>query len=301
MCAHKDGTHVPRGTIGSVILWLGIAGHLAVWAAMYAVGVAIILGEFLGRPIGWMGLVYVTLCAHSGYLFDRIKFRDADLDPADLMAEPVRHAFLRQRAKWLRILMLTEWIGAAAVGVVLSPVLGVVVVGGVVAGYVYSGWRPERGSRLKDLAGLKAGLVASAVVGLGLAAVIGPEINWELGGLPEFDVMHWMILGGVWLIVFGDAVACDLDDHASDGIHSTRSLPVLMGTRRAAVIATGLLVVGGAMVTFGGEGGGNGADQSRVLFAGMIVASGIGIMRQRKRRDWIDGRMLAVVLVVAFV
>jgi len=297
MCAHKDGTHVPRGTIGSLNLWLGIAGHLAVWAAMYAVGVAVVLGEFLGRPIGGMGLVYVTLCAHSGYIFDRVKFRDSDLDPADLMAEPLRHSFLRRRAKWLRILMGAEWIGAAAVGVVISPVLGVVVVGGVVAGYVYSGWRPGKGSRLKDLAGLKAGLVASAVVGLGLAAVVGPEIGWDVGALLGLvGELPWVILGGVWLIVCGDAVVCDLDDRVSDGVHSTRSLPVLMGARRAALVAAGLLVVGGVMVAMGGDI----LYQSRVLFSAMIVVSGVGIMRLRKRRDWIDGRMLVVVLVVMY-
>ncbi|MBL4809782.1 MAG: hypothetical protein JKY43_06965, partial [Phycisphaerales bacterium] len=258
----------------------------------------IILGEFLGRPvggIGGMGLVYVALCAHSGYLFDRVKFRDADLDPADLMADPIRHGFLRRWAKWLRILMVAEWIGAVAVGGVISPVLGVVVLGGVFAGYVYSGWRPGKGARLKDLAGLKAGLVASAVVGLGIAAVLGAEIGWDDGMvLPEIGVWPWMMLGGVWLIVCGDAVVCDLDDRASDGVHSTRSLPVMIGMRRAGIVAAGFLVFGGLLVAISGDG----PDRMRVVFAGMIVVSGIGIMRLRKRRDWIDGRMLVVVLVV---
>ena len=301
MCAHKDGQDVPRGTIGAVRLWIAAAGHLAVWAVMYAAGVAIILGEFLENQIGDLGLVYVCLCAHSGYLLDRIKFRDADLDPADLMAEPGRHVFLRRRAKWLRVLMAAEWIGAATVGVVISPVLGAVVFGGVVVGYLYSGWKPGKGARLKDVTGLKAGLVASAVVGLGLAAVLGESV-WD-EGLWELDlhIQSLMTMLGLWLIVCGDAVVCDLDDVRSDGVYLTRSLPVLMGTRRAAIIAAGLLVVGGAMVTFGGEGSSDGLNQSRVLFAGMIVASGLGIMRQRKRRDWIDGRMLAVALFAVFV
>ncbi len=300
MCAHKDGGNVPRGTIGTLNLWLGIAGHLALWAAMYAAGVAIILGAFLGRPVGGLGILYVVLCAHSGYIFDRVKFRDADLDPADLMADPGRHVFLRRSAKWLRVLMIAEWIGAAAVGVVVSPVLGGVVLGGVIAGYVYSGWRPGKGKRLKDLAGLKALLVACAVVGLGLAAVVGPEIGWNVGALLKLvGELPWVVLGGVWLIVCGDAVVCDLDDLTSDGVFSTRSFPVLMGARRAGVVAAGLLVVGGMMVAFGRGGGGEGFDVSRVMFSGMIALSGVGIMRLEKRRDWIDGRMLLVVLIVS--
>jgi len=294
MCAHKDGGNVPRGTIEIVKLWLRVAGHLAVWPVMYAAGVGIILGEFLGRPIGELGLVYVTLCAHSGYMLDRVKFRDADFDPADLMADSERANFLRRIARRLRLVMALEWVAAAAVGVVISPVLGVLVLGGILLGYLYSGWRPGRRARLKDVHGLKAGLVACAVVGLGLAAVVGPEIGWDAGALLKLvGELPWVVLGGVWLIVCGDAVVCDLDDHESDRAYSTRSLPVLMGARRAAVVAAGLLAIGGVMVAMGGEG----MDQMRVLFAGLIVVSGIGIVRLRKRRDWIDGRMLLMVLV----
>ncbi len=311
MCAHKNGDDVPHGTIAATQITpaknpLQIAGHLAIWASAYSVGVAIILGEFLNRPIGFLELAYVALCAHSGYLFDRIKFRDADLDPADLMADPRRHLFLRQFTKPLRILMVTEWIGAMAIGSLISPILGILVLGGIVAGYLYSGWRPVTNTtgghghgRLKDLPGLKAGLVGCSVVGLGLAAIFGAEL--PLGGadfwdrwMKLFGETPWIIVVGVLVMVCGDAVICDLDDRESDGKYFTQSLPVMIGMRPAALVAAGLLVAGGLLVVV------DAGDEVRMraLFGAMVAVSGIGIMRQQKRRDWIDGRMLIVVLSV---
>ena len=300
MCAHKDG-YVPHGTIKPQDSWLRIAGHLAVWAVAYAVGVAVVLGAFLDRPIGGLGLVYVMLCGHGGYVLDRVKFRDVDLDPADLMAEPGRHGYLRRRAGWLRILMVVEWVGAAAVGAVISPVLGGVVLGGVLAGYLYSGWRPGKVSRLKDVAGLKAGLVSCAVVGLGLFAVLGESIGAGFGWVGGLD---WVAVGGVVLVVCGDAVVCDLDDRESDGAYLTRSVPVSIGSRGAKIVAAVLLVLGSVVLAAWSP-----ADQVRMraLFGGLIAVSGIGIMRRPTsyglggRRDWIDGRMLVVALVVVLV
>jgi len=308
MCAHNNGDDVPHGTIAAAQNPLQIVGHLAIWATGYSVGVAIILGEFLVRPIGFLALAYVALCAHSGYLFDRVKFRDADLDPADLMADPDRHLFLRRFSRSIRILMVVEWIGAVAVGGVISPVLGAVVIGGIVAGYVYSGWRPMAGGRwvrLKDIAGFKAVMVGGAVVGLGLIAVLGEALPRSFGALGRVgDVaggVPWILIVGMLVMVCGDAVICDLDDQESDEKYRTRSLPVMIGMRRSALVASGLLVTGGLMVAL--DAGEN--VQARALFAGMAVVSGLGIMRQGKdfggRRDWIDGRMLMVVICVMIV
>lgn len=309
MCAHKSGDDVPRGTIhpGPLIQSVKSAGHLAIWAVMYAVGVALILGEFLGHPLEWKAIVYVALCSHAGYLFDRIKFRDSDLDPADLLADPDRHRFLRSRARWLRILMAVEWISAVGLGWMIAPVLGGLVFGGVLAGYVYSGWSPSDRSRLKDISGLKAWLVSGAVVGLALAVVLA-----EAGVLADVQQIGsalyghgWWCVVGMLLVVCGDAVICDLDDSASDRVYRTRSLPVMIGDRWSGVVAIGLLIFGSGLIIAGMSEatGGPGGDPFRIglVFTSMCAASGVLILKSGPmiggRRDWIDGRMLVLTIV----
>ena len=300
MCAHKD-SHVPHGTItpqdqSPKFQPIVIFGHLAGWAVMYSIGVAIILGKFLQHPITPSALAYVALCAHSGYLLDRIKFRDADLDPADLMADPRRHTYLRRHAQKLRVVMIAEWVLAMVIGFLMTPVLGIFVFSGIFAGYVYSGWKPGKVSRLKDVAGFKAIMVSGAVVGLGAAAVLGERVlDGEPYVWPDAVVLVCSLVG-MGLVVFGDAVICDLDDRESDGMYNTRSLPVLVGSRLAGWVGGGGLLVGGVVIVVGGIGGSG--LQLRMVFAAMVVVSGLGILRGGSilggRRDWIDGRMLAV-------
>ncbi|MBO6513907.1 MAG: hypothetical protein JJ974_08090 [Phycisphaerales bacterium] len=303
MRAHKSVGDVPHGTIesGFPINWIKAAGHLAVWAVMYAIGVALMLGELLGFPLGWEALLYVALCSHAGYLFDRLKFRDSDLDPADLLADPDRHGFLRSRSGWIRVLMVLEWIAAMVVGLLLSTWLSVLVVGGVVVGYVYSGWPPSDRARLKDVSGLKAWLVSIAVVGLGCAALLA-QVDL-FGGidslLSTLSERQSMCILGMLLVVCGDAVLCDLDDSASDRVYRTRSLPVMVGDRWSALSAVGLLVVGSGVILLGLVGGD--LLVGGVWFVGLVLLSGVVILVAGPmiggRRDWVDGRMLIAALV----
>ncbi len=294
MCAHKGG-HVPRGTIALLHRF----GHLAGWAVLYSVAVYIALSEFLEHPIGILELSYVTLCAHAGYLLDRVKFRDRDLDPADLMADHDRHTYLRKHARIIRIIMALEWVAAGIVGTVISPMFGFLVIGGITAGYVYSGWRPaEAGgrTRLKDVFGLKAILVSGAVVGLGVAPVVvgSPEY-------PAFDQFA-MKLFGMGLVVFGDAVICDLDDRTSDDAFGTKSVPVLLGIRRAGLVGMLVLVIGCGVLWYSAPGE---TTFAAVVFGGFVALSGLGALAAGPwiggRRDWIDGRMMAASLLMIVV
>ncbi len=217
------------------------------------------------------------------------------------MALPTRHGYLRRRARWIRLVMWIEWIIAAALGTAHDPLLGALVVGGVIAGYVYSGWKPKEGehgrSRLKDLHGLKALLIACSVVGLGVAGSVGFGELGMINALRLVPTLGWISVAGVWCIVLGDAVVCDLDDVESDGTFLIQSLPVMIGKRAAGVIAGLMLALGGTMVVLSGywEGSGAGSVGDRMFFAATVALSGIGIMRLHHRRDWIDGRMLVLV------
>ena len=306
MCAHKNG-HVPRGTIAPnnpapnqplVIRVVAIFGHLAGWAVLYSLGIAIMLGELLNDPITPPALIYVALCAHSGYLLDRIKFRDADLDPADLMADPLRHAYLRNHARLLRIVMWIEWALAIGVGFQITPLLGAFVLSGIAAGYLYSGWKPGKVARLKDVAGLKAVMVSCAVLGLCAAAVLGERILEEGPHVWPDAMVIVCTLVGMGLVVFGDAVICDLDDRVSDGRFNTKSLPVMVGSRIAGFVGGGILLLGGMVIVVGGIS--HDDLQLRIVFTAILVISGLGILRWGSawggRRDWIDGRMLVIAL-----
>jgi hypothetical protein len=282
MCAHNH-RDVPCGTIGL----LSRFGHLAGWAVLYSIGVTVILAHLLEREVGGAGIVYVALCAHAGYLLDRVKFRDRDLDPADLMAEPGRHQYLRRHAAWIRSLMIIEWIAAMVTGAMISPFLGGLVLVGIAAGIGYAGWKPGKVSRLKDIAGLKAVLVSGAVTGLATATTF----HGDLRPLAETPSLLWWIMG-IGMIVFGDAVICDLDDEPSDDAFQTRSLPVLLGGRRAGIVGLSAMGLGSSVLL---------SDRSGLdiwLFCGMHVLTGTAILfAARKRRDWIDGRMLVVALI----
>lgn len=310
MCAHRSGDDVPRGTILTIEWWLfclRIFGHLAGWAVAYSVGVSLVLVVLIGVELQWMGVVYVVLCAHGGYMLDRVKFRDCDLDPADLMADPERHQFLREHAKILRVIMFAEWVGAVVVGTLMSPALGVLVVGGILAGYLYSGWRPAMvGSdgtsygawdgrrRMKDIAGLKAFLVSGAIVGLGIAGAYGDQIVSV-----RIDAGLVWIVVGMGMVVLGDAVICDLDDRVSDGAYCTRSLPVIVGFGFGALIGIVMMVFGGVVLMIGEDD--DAGRIGRLLFGLGVVLSGVVITvlgpRIGGRRDWIDARMLGVAMV----
>ncbi len=302
MCAHTSVDDVPQRTRNWFERSLLIFGHLAGWAVMYALGITLALGMILDIRATGPGLVFVGLCSHAGYLLDRVKFRDADLDPADLQSDPRRHQFLRKWARPLRIVMYTEWVGASVVGTVYSPVLGFSTFAGILAGYLYSGWKPCKRPRLKDVPGIKAGLVSAAIVGLALLGTLGFHTSGTdnfLHALQTVSWLSWIHVLGVWVIVFGDAVICDLDDSESDARYSTKSLPVLFGSTRASAIAILLLVLGGVAVTYGRFAGT--VVPNRLLLVGLIVVSGAVILKKQPRRDWIDARMLVIVLVVLLI
>ena len=262
------------------------------WALVYSVGLYLLTTVFVRTD--WCGAcaLYVGLCAHAGYLFDRVKLRDRDLDPADLEAYPARHLFLRRHARVIRVVMVLEWIGAVVVGAWLHWALGVLVFGGVVAGVVYSGWPAGSGrKRVKDWRGVKAVAVATAIVGLAMHAALLPGGVWE--------TVDWVRVGwvgvGAWLLVCGDAILCDLDDTEADRRFGTMSVPVLVGQGVAGVIGVGLVVVGsGVLVLIPHDVVGFGV---RAGVGGMLVLSAVLSLRMGRKREWIDGRMGLVVLV----
>jgi len=267
-----------------------LPGDLAAYPVGYALGIAALVAHATGGSIVPDAFAFVALAAHAGYLLDRVKITDRAFDPADAMADPRRHERLRRWARALRVLMVVEWIFAIAIGWRVHPALSALVPAGVAAGLAYSGW-PAGGPRrrLKDHTVLKSAMVASAHTALGAFAAFmsdpEPLVRRPLGVVASIT--------GVWCIVAGDAVICDLDDRVSDGVHSTRSVPVVAGAFWSGAAAVSLLVLGSVMLIVSGS---PMALASRTSIAAMLIFSASIILGAPNRRDWIDARMLPLVL-----
>ena len=267
-----------------------ICGDLALYPVAYALGIAILIAHALGAATTLPLLGYIALAAHAGYLLDRVKPRDTRLDPADRMADPARHALLRRFARPLRALMALEWLGAAALGALIHPILAALVPVGIIAALAYAGAPPGRGAtRMKDVHALKSVLVATALTGLGAFAALAPDP----AAMTRRPLSAGLSILGVWLVVAGDAVICDLDDRASDRAYDTRSLPVLAGPVWSALAALILIASGSAVMILWST---PMPPATRTSIAAMLVFSAALILGSNNRRDWIDARTLPIVL-----
>lgn len=265
---------------------LAAPGHLALYPALYAIGAAILGSRILEIPHSSSTLSFVALCAHAGYLLDRVKARDRSMDPSDSMSQPARYRYLRLHARPVRFMMIVEWLAALVLGVTIHPALGVFTLLGIASTLFYAGWKPGSVPRLKDLHLTKAPAIALSVVALGVfPLLVDRSIKQEIEALTMGR--HWLALLGLVVIVIGDAIICDLDDIEADRAHRTRSVPSLTGSRPAKIIAALALTIGGVMLAIRSD---------LVLVSVLIVFSAVAIMRQRSRRDWIDARLLPVVL-----
>jgi 4-hydroxybenzoate polyprenyltransferase len=266
------------------------AGHLAVWLGLYFAGAYIGAVLVLDRPV-LSAAVVASFCAGVGlYLLDRVKVRDAWLDPADRMAQPGRFAFLLARRGRVRAV---AW-SLLAVGSVAAmtidrrnlvlPVLGVI---GIIS---YSRMRPG-GVRPKDVLGLKNLLPGAAIGGLALV------LAWQTPGAPA-PVAAWAWLaGGLTLLITADAALCDLDDAAADAAHGTRTVTTRLGRRWTWAIALAAHALAGAALVAAGvliE-----RVREPALLGGVNLAATVVLCSTRPGsvRDLIDLKLPAVVAI----
>ncbi|MCA9310380.1 MAG: UbiA family prenyltransferase, partial [Phycisphaerales bacterium] len=161
---------------------------------------------------------------------DRVKPNARFVDPADELAHPERHAFMSRHARSVRTACLLLGLVAAVCGALLFPLAPLIVVAAWAAVLIYGrprtlGWRP------KDVFVLKNLCVAGSAAALSLAgaAMIHPSALHEIRPLAR--LVAWGIV--LTLIVFADAVLCDLDDVPGDAPFGTRTFPVVSGPRMA--------------------------------------------------------------------
>lgn len=288
---------------------LHIAAHLAVWAGLYIAGAVVCFAQLAGidglvpaRALA-LAVSFAFCTAAAVYLLDRVKLRDAWLDPADAQAHPQRFDFLAARSALVRglivvLLVLAAWLGTMLIssggGRWVGALVPVLSAAGVL---VYAG-RPRRGrARPKDILFIKNFYVAAGITGfaavVALAAVHAGEHDWGLRAMWETVKSHAapLAVSAAHLAarVFADAVLCDLDDEDADRRHGTGTLPTHLGRARAWNIALAIrlaLAAAIALVPIL-------PAPARLAWAGVTAASSIvlRLAAPARVRDWVDARL----------
>lgn len=269
------------------------AGHLALWVGLYFAGAYVAAVLLLGETIH-PGALGASFCAGVGlYLIDRVKIRDAWLDPADIEGDERRHRFLRQHRRTLRV---AAWIILAAGYLSVSAthpsnlVLPLIGIGGV----IWYSKPTRRAPRLKDRAMLKNLLPALAIASL--AVILAETSVWHVAH--HATVTTGLVFAGLVLQVAADAMLCDLDDLATDAAHGTQTLALALGRDRTIALGAALQLAAGALWVA------RGSEWNHVLPGGCICLANVAgttalwLRPTGPIRDLIDLKLPATVLIV---
>lgn len=281
--------------------WLERAGHLAVWVGLYVTAAVLCLAQVSG----FTGhLLPALLCAQttamSVYLHDRLKIRDAWLDPADHAAHPRRYAFLTRHARTYRLLgCVLAMVGLIAAWKVhpAAPTLVVLSHAGVL---LYAGL-PRHGKhrrRIKDLLLVKNIAVAASITALAVVLCV-LSVDQDPWSVIVRD--GWRIGIGsafVFAIVLADAILCDLDDEQADRAFGTRTLPVVLGPRWTWIIAIAITALASAGLVLLGDGTVRSRLWPALAVAGVVV---LWLAKPRDMRDAVDMKLPMLALVVVLV
>lgn len=263
------------------------AGYLAIWPAGYALGVFMLAGELLTNSFPTtLSIVYILLCAHSCYLLDRVKIADHRQDPADAIALPDRAMLFARFAKPIRALITIELVTGAYAGWLIHPLLSLIPIAALFVVHLYAGRAATPSSpRLKDLPAIKAFMIASGHLSLCIAVVWANE--HEL--LADLHLLEIIAIVGVWMIVVGDAILCDIDDHDADMMYSTKSMAVLFGSRAAWLCAIGFITIGAVLIGFN--------QPSMIGIGATLIITTWVTYKNTNHRDFVDARLLPIVLI----
>lgn len=207
---------------------LAAMGSLAVWLGLYVAAAAAAIAQLsLFQPLSATAL---TTCFFAGvaiYLFDRLKLSDRHIDEADRQSQPGRFAFLQRSPGALRILAAVLAVAAATTGAIIHPSVAAGVLIGVAGVWVYSGRRIGNAARPKDILGLKNAL-AALWIGSFAALIVAAD-----SGKLDLDTITTIApaMAYLWVIVFIDAMLCDLDDVETDLRFGTKTVPAQAGAR----------------------------------------------------------------------
>ena len=257
---------------------------------MYTLGVYLLGTQTLSLPSpDWPTVCYILLVAHTCYLMDRVKFSDSRQDPADAIALPDRAILFSMHSKVIRAVLVAELVIATAAGFLISPTLILIPLAALIGVQFYAGRGAKPGSpRFKDLPGLKSFFISTAHLALVIAVLWGND--HRLIEHPRLPVILDIL--GLWLIVSADAILCDLDDRESDAIYGTLSLPVLLGSNQAWILAQLILLAGCIFLALESQ-----YTIPSATLSSAVFLSTLPTRHMKNRRDLVDARLLPIVLI----
>jgi 4-hydroxybenzoate polyprenyltransferase len=274
--------------------------HLAFFAAVYVAAAVVCAAQLTGAHGSLTPgvLLYAWSTALLAYLLDRVKLRDAWLDPADRQAHPDRFAFLYAHRRAARLLMAGAGAVSLASGWLLHPIAAAGT-GATIAGVLIYAGRPHAlggRPRVKDRFVVKnlfvgAGIAGFVVLIVWLAAAGRAGANEAASFSDVFSrppLLLALAFAYLTLRVYADAVLCDIDDEDSDRAHGTRTLPTRVGGDRAWNIAMGLRLALAASLLLWPVG----PFAARAAWAIASAAGTIALRwwRPAKIRDLVDAR-----------
>lgn len=271
-------------------VWPPRAGDVATWTA-------------------WATALAYSLCVGMGvYLLDRVKLRDAWLDPADAVAHPERAEFLARHSGCVRVLMVALFVAGGVAGAVVSWWLVAMLVAAVSGVLVYAGRPRTRRARPKDVLVLKNVCVGAAMTAFA-AVVVGVVASRAGSSASEWTAERVgaaaLAIANIFVRVLCDAILCDLDDEHADRAFATATLATRFGRSRAWDIAMALRMLLGLAMLLTPVGGvwspGSSVWRARVAWGVVTIASSVvtRIARPRNLRDWVDWRFGVEVIAVA--
>ena len=295
-------SHLPKASVVSPL------GYIALWAGLYVVGSLVFLAQISGlddhiHAATKFAAVAFTFCTATGvYLLDRVKLRDAWLDPADAHAHPRRFNFVSSYAGILRIVMLLLLAIAAALGWLLMRWGALIPPLAAIGVFVYAGRPRDQRPRPKDVMLLKNLYVALGITGFALLislAAVKPHA--EIAALAAIARHHLLILSlasaHLAVRVFADAVLCDLDDEDADRRFGTETLPIHLGrtnawnTALAIRLCAAVFLAAIPILPLG----------PRLAWAGVTVISSLTLRfaAPPRLRDWVDARFAIEAAIVS--
>jgi 4-hydroxybenzoate polyprenyltransferase len=263
---------------------LATTGHLGVWASLYGAAASVLVALLADAAPSAEAAAFAWLVCIGAYLVDRVKWSDALLDPADELAHPARAATLRSRTRILRGVAITAFALACAIGASRAWAMAIVPPAAATLVWIYAARRPSgRAPRPKDLPIVKNAFVAVALAGLGVVA----GEAWTEAPLPRLFSASVVVA----LVVFGDAVLCDLDDAEADARFGTATLATRFGARAAVITALGAHATASLAA-------GLIAPEARAANAALVVltaTTALALKSSRPVRDLVDLRLAVLV------
>ncbi len=275
-------------------------GHLAVWNALYAAALLLAAGQLLNLAHELLALTGAFFLALGVFLLDRVKPRDADLDPADEAANPARYAFHRAHAKTLRaFIAICVMTGAACMLLAHRPIAAALALLAPIGVLVYGTLRPPGGVRVKDRPVRKNLSVALALACFALMIALAPSLHVSPSPLPALAPAVACFSVWIVLVVFADAALCDLDDAPSDAAFGTRTLANTLHPRRLWFIALVLQVAAAPFAFWAAALSGSNLPGAVACWAiaPPLTTLAMCAIKPKRVRDIVDARFALVALI----